>query len=239
MMKRMVRQQRGFTLVELVVVIAILGVLAAITVPLVTNYLSGAKQRSFDAEQARIQAAVDGFYNNPGNVRFLGKRQFPLIGSTQTSTSLLNKTSSVTYNDNQDPFSPYVGGAAESAATWNPVGATEGSDINAAWSDAGSDADVREVGTSGTSDTWSSVQVVRGGTTYHTDPRYFGINFEQLVADGWLEAIPSSVSVDNKPSGGTGAYQGSYLWYVDADGEVHALYRELPSTKNYEDGVFP
>ena len=233
------QRQRGFTLVELVVVIAILGVLAAIAVPLITNYLSGAKERAFDADRARLQAAVDGFYNDPSNVRFLGKRQYPLLGRTQTSTSLLNKTGSVTYNDNQDPFTPYVGGVAESAATWSPLGAAVGADISSSWSDAGSDADVREVTTATSSDTWTSVTAVRGATTYHVDPRYYFIDFEKLVTDGWLDEVPESASVDNKPSGGTATYTGRYGWYVDDDGEVHALYHYLPSSKDYQDNVFP
>jgi prepilin-type N-terminal cleavage/methylation domain-containing protein len=79
------RDERGFTLVELLIVISILGVLVAIVVPNVGGLLGAGKQASFNADQATIQTAVDAYYltrnpnvyptdaNNgkgPGNINF-------------------------------------------------------------------------------------------------------------------------------------------------------------------------
>ena len=74
---RSLKNQNGFTLIELIVVIAILGVLAAIAVPTVNNYLGSSKERSWNAEQGRIQTAVDAYMSNPANKRAQGKPQVP------------------------------------------------------------------------------------------------------------------------------------------------------------------
>ncbi|MGL5979022.1 MAG: type IV pilin protein [Erysipelotrichaceae bacterium] len=49
-MKKMLKNKKGFTLVELIVVIAILGVLAVIMVPAFTGYVAKAKDASAKAD---------------------------------------------------------------------------------------------------------------------------------------------------------------------------------------------
>ncbi|MBI4220162.1 MAG: type II secretion system protein [Chloroflexi bacterium] len=226
------KNQRGFTLIELVVVIAILGVLAAVAVPMINNYLSGAKERAWNAEKERIQNAVDAFYGAPDNTRFIGKRQYPLIGRDQTDTSNTSTTtSSQSLVDDGSPF--------DGTDFWNPLGGTQGADLtySTAWVDVNADGVRTTASTS--ADRWNSATSTRNAVNYQTDPRYYFIDFEVLVTKGLLGKVPESASSDNKPSGGTATYTGSYIWYVDDKGQVQSLYKEFPDTKGFVSGVFP
>lgn len=58
----MLRNQRGFTLVELMIVIVIIGVLAAIAVPAYSSYVSKAQKRTCEANRRMISTAAGVYY---------------------------------------------------------------------------------------------------------------------------------------------------------------------------------
>ncbi len=55
--RKMMKRQKGFTLVELIVVIAILGVLAMLVVPKFVNTLSNAQEKTHEANIRALKSA--------------------------------------------------------------------------------------------------------------------------------------------------------------------------------------
>ncbi|MBI2909817.1 MAG: prepilin-type N-terminal cleavage/methylation domain-containing protein [Chloroflexi bacterium] len=232
LMKLMAKKQRGFTLVELVVVIAILGTLAAISVPMVTNYLTQAKQRAYISDVERVQAAVDAYLTAPNNPKFLGAPQFPIkgLGNGSASATGLRDTDGT--------------GDTEVTTPKNPLGGTKGGNPN--WKD---DGDGLRTGNSlfgtaaaATVEGWRLVAVTRQSKTYYVDTRDYIIDMSLLTTDDaannkkpLLDGAPSSASSDNV-TGGTG----SYTYYVDANGKVQTLLNAFPtSTKTGFQNVHP
>lgn len=58
MIKKLIKNRKGFTLTELIVVVAILGVLAAVVTPSVMGYLSDAKDNADKANLTTIDSCV-------------------------------------------------------------------------------------------------------------------------------------------------------------------------------------
>ncbi len=56
------RGQKGFTLIEILIVLALMAVLAAIVIPNVQGFLGRGKDDSYKVDKKTLQAAVDGYY---------------------------------------------------------------------------------------------------------------------------------------------------------------------------------
>ena len=72
--------ESGVTLIELVVVIAIISILIAITVPTIRGFLENARRQAHETDRRTIQVAVDAYYTSTNNDRHEGQRQYPIMG---------------------------------------------------------------------------------------------------------------------------------------------------------------
>jgi type IV pilus assembly protein PilA len=61
------RNQKGFTLIELMIVIAIIGILAAIAIPNFISYRNKAFCSRAESDGTAIQAAISSYFSEPNN----------------------------------------------------------------------------------------------------------------------------------------------------------------------------
>jgi prepilin-type N-terminal cleavage/methylation domain-containing protein len=244
--KNLIKSRRGFTLIELVVVIAIMGVLAAVAVPLVNSNLARSKERAFNTDVALIQSAIDAYFTSPSNVRHLGLRQYPLIGFTSSGTldTWIDANSSAALTPK--PLNPFKG-AKGGEPKWRDTSPSDG--LRSA-SEENLNAEAQTI--AGTPPGWYVVKKSLEGVDYVADSRDYFIDFTQLISAGLLKKVPTSVSTDNPG----GSVTGSYSWYVDPDGVVNALLvffptngvafngttgatADGPDNRGFQEGVFP
>lgn len=79
-MTKLWRGKKGFTLIEILIVLAVLAVLAAVVIPSVSGYLSRGKERAFESDRRLLQAAVDGWRTD---VSHRAGNPWPTVGAVK------------------------------------------------------------------------------------------------------------------------------------------------------------
>lgn len=92
---KVTQRESGFTLVELMIVVAILGVLAAITLPLYNNFLTRAKQAEPMSQLAGIYVAEVSFYGEQARYSDFLEIGFSLAGQSLRYTYRAQRTTLV------------------------------------------------------------------------------------------------------------------------------------------------
>ena len=231
--RRLFRLERGFTLIELIVVISILGVLTAIVVPAVTRHLGTSQEQAYNSEVKLIQKLVDQYYLDQNNPKSKGKRQYPILGAAKVGGAL--------YGGDPDSDPEVIDGGISG----NPLGGTSGG--APIWVDDGSAARepiediLNDEDSSGGEVGWHVKEVIVSGVTYYVDTRDFIIDFDLMLdigSGGLLREPPKSASPD---SCSISTCTGSYTYFVDGVGSVKTVLASLPTldTTGFQEGVFP
>lgn len=81
------KKKKGFTLIELVAVVAIIGILAALLVPKITGYMNEAKKTKVIDQARKVVMAVD-TYQMRRDTTFKGKTVGDVLSNTSTKEYL-------------------------------------------------------------------------------------------------------------------------------------------------------
>lgn len=133
---KILKREHGFTLAEMVTVVAIMGVMAAVAVPMVNNQLGKTREKSYTQDKAMIQTAIDSYFTAADNIRYLGQRQFPLLVNTKPTGTPDTWTQTIQVDSSGDPVLDSNGQQQVTGAQtmdnlivdFNPVRGTRGSE---------------------------------------------------------------------------------------------------------------
>ncbi|MGB0951608.1 MAG: type II secretion system protein [Planctomycetota bacterium] len=115
--------QAGFTLVELVVVIIVLGILAAIAVPKFMDFTTDAKDSALKGSLGGVRSAISNFYAYSGTPAGGGTIAYPTLAElTTTGTVMAQGIPANPYSTGADPSAVIAGTTKGTPATAGTTG---------------------------------------------------------------------------------------------------------------------
>lgn len=227
-MKNKMKNSKGFTLIELIVVIAIMGVLTSIVTPSLIRHFGQSQEEAYRQEVAKIQSVVDQYLVSGNNPRWHGEMQLPIIGATKISNQFYegdqNSQSNVLNQGiNSNPFLGSSGGFPK----WVDDGDNK-RDQSTENILNDEDSTLDQFG-------WHVSTITYLTNTYYVDSRDYLINFDLLI--NMFRSYPKSAAQENCP---TTTCTGSYIYFIDKNGTVKTLLAELPiESKTGFQNIFP
>ncbi len=142
----MQRNARGFTLVEILIVVIILGILAAIVIPQFTNASNDARNNSVSSTLQTLRSQIELFKIQHADNAPTNAQMWTALLNASNTTGTTNATANTTY-----PFGPYL-----QAAPANPlngrtgIGSATGATIGWYYTVSGGQYTIRAYDTTGT-----------------------------------------------------------------------------------------
>ena len=116
-MKMIHSGQKGLTLIELLIVIAILGIIAAVIIPNIAGFMVSGRIAAANDELANVRTAALGYYAGVGN------NTWPADSDTLASTGYLSGTLKAAYTFDIDGWvsdgDPSIGGGWGTTITFD------------------------------------------------------------------------------------------------------------------------